>query len=99
MATANNELGPNTSVRLGVAVGSGVTVCGFLLGAAIMAANARADIAHLNDAFSDSATRQIRIETKVDDLGDKMNLFTRDTISRLATLEAQMKVVQSAQPK
>lgn len=99
MATGSNELGPNTLVRLGVVASVGVGIVGVFLWAASLAMNANAKITTLSASFTDGMARQIRIEAKVDELSDKLDINMRDTISRLATLEAQMKVVQSAQPK
>lgn len=99
MAMKETEIGPNNTVRLGVAVSVGMAIFGVLLSAVTLAVNANAKISALSVSLLDSTARQIRIETKVDELADKLDANTRDTISRLATLEAQMKVVQSAQPK
>lgn len=106
MVTRDVEIGPNNTMRLGVAATCGAV----LLAGAALAFNANAKIATLSASLENSTERQIRIETKVDELGDrieskvgelsnKLDMNMRDTISRLATLEAQMKVVQSAQSK
>lgn len=98
-ANANNEIGPNNTVRLGVAVAVTMTLLGAVVYCNTLAVNANAKISALSAQLIDSTARQIRIESKVDELANKLDLSTRDTISRLATLEAQMRVVQSAQPK
>lgn len=95
MATAQVELGPNNVVRLGVVCG----VMGIVITCTWMAANANAKIGAVQATLDADREWRSRIETKVDELGDKLDTSQRETFSRLATLEAQMRMVQSAQPK
>ncbi len=95
MATKDSELGPNTPVRLGVVVSCGVAIATSLVTGVTLAVNANAKITTLQVTISTQAERQIRMEQKIDRLIDEGSAFN----SRLASLEVQMRMVQSAQPK
>lgn len=93
--TKDVEIGPNSSVRLGVAVSCGVAIATTLITGVTLAVNANAKITTLQSTLVLQSDRQVRIESKIDKLIEDGSAFS----SRLATLEAQMRMVQSAQPK